>query len=234
MQPVPADFGPDFLAWLKEATERAWSEVADRTLADFAAAGMVGARWRRGTRWTGGLSDPAISDAQRRYAIEFPPRHRLFLQTLHSTTPWQGGARYEGDTLVAYEAPGFYDWTADDAHLRRALAWPLEGLLAGSAEDQYWARSWGPCPSSTEGRRERLAELIAAAPPLIPIFGHRYVVADETERVLSIYGDDIIVYGGNLREYLLNELRDVLDIEYIPTGPDLPDIPFWQHLIDRD
>lgn len=235
MRPAPADFGPDFLSWLKEATERAWRDIEEWSAADFEAAGLIGTRWGRGTHWTGGLSDAAIDDVQQRYSIEFPRQHRLFLQTLHSTTPRQRGFSHgDGSTPVPRERPGFYDWNADDVQIGAALRWPLDGLVADTAEGQYWHRSWGPCPKSTAGRRERLAELIDGAPRLIPIFGHRYVVADESERVLSVYGDDIIVYGYDLRDYLLHELEDVLGIEYTRPQADLPDIPFWQHVIDMD
>jgi hypothetical protein len=48
------------------------------------------------------------------------------------------------------------------------------------------------------------------SPQLIPIFGHRYVVADDSQWVLSIVGSDAIVYGEDLRDYLLIELDDVV------------------------
>jgi hypothetical protein len=66
---------------------------------------------------------------------------------------------------------------------------------------------------------------------LIPIYGHRYLVGEPCcagNPVLSVHQSDIIVYGRDLREYLLREfaadlggraLRD----DRFPVG----DLPFW-------
>ncbi|HVX44842.1 MAG TPA: hypothetical protein VHC49_13200 [Mycobacteriales bacterium] len=234
MDTAPEDYGPEFLAWLKERTERAWKRSRRWSMANLRRTERLGGEWRRGTHWTGGLSDGQVAEVQDRFGVRFAPQQRLFLQTLHSTTPWQRGMHYEGNQLTTYDSPGFYDWTTDEEHIRWAQEWPLEGLIASSPEHQYWHRSWGPCPKTIEGRRERVVELAATAPPLIPIFGHRYIVAGEFEQVLSIHGTDIIVYGVDLRDYLLNELKDVLGIEYARPYAERPDIPFWQDIIDMD
>lgn len=197
MDRAPAAFGTDFLRWLRAATERSWQGIDDWSPADFEAAGLIGARWRRGTRWTGGLDDATIARVQRRYGVRFPPQYRLFLQTLHSTTPWKRGATYSrhGDRLAEYDTPGFYDWLHDEAQLRAAMRAVTDSspgeLFAGPDHPARWQRG-GPSPD------------------LIPIFGHRYVVCDDSQRVVSIVGDDAIVYGRDLRDYLLAELGDVL------------------------
>ena len=44
---------------------------------------------------------------------------------------------------------------------------------------------------------------------LLPIFGHRFIVCDQNNPsislVLSIYDNDIVTYGKDLRDYLTNE-----------------------------
>jgi hypothetical protein len=64
---------------------------------------------------------------------------------------------------------------------------------------------WGPRPGSL-GEAQRLAgDLVAAAPQLIPIYGHR-MMPDEPHLagnpVFSVHQTDIIIYGVDLANYL--------------------------------
>jgi hypothetical protein len=192
----PAEFGTAFLSWLRETTEAAWQEVKEPSLEAYREAGFIGAGWRRGTRWTGPLDDDTIGRVERKFGVHFPPEHRLFLQTLHSTTPWRRGDDYATGDLVLYDAPGFYDWIHDEEPIRAALGAVAEtSEYAEEIDLHYGGRRWLPGGPS---------------PQLLPIFGHRYVVADESPCVLSIVGNDAIVYGGDLRAYLLHELDHVI------------------------
>jgi hypothetical protein len=184
--PPPADFGPEFLHWLQQATERSWAVIDEPTVAD------LGARWRRGTRWTGGLEDATIAAVEKRYGVQFPPDYRLFLQTLHSTTPWRLGGTYDGtNNVVEYEAPGFYDWLNDEPQIREAMRRVAGTMHELPFDKQAWQTMWihqDPKPA------------------LLPIFGHRYVVADSSQWILSIVDYDAIIFRDNLRDYLLTEL----------------------------
>jgi hypothetical protein len=192
----PPEYGPVFLAWLRETTEAAWQQVGEPSLDDFRTAGFIGARWRRGTRWTGPLDDETIAQVEGRFGVHFPPQHRLFLQTLHSTTPWQRGADYRTGDLALHRAPGFYDWLHDEERIRAAMSDVADtSEFADEIDVHFGGRRW------LEG---------GPSPQLIPIFGHRYVVADDSQWVLSIVGSDAIVYGEDLRDYLLIELDDVI------------------------
>jgi hypothetical protein len=194
--PPPPEYGPEFLAWLRETTEAAWQQVEEPSLDEFRRAGFIGARWRRGTHWTGPLSDATIAQVERRFGVHFPPQHRLFLRTLHSTTPWMRGADHDTGDLTLYRAPGFYDWLHDEEAIRSALGQVADtSVFAREIDLQYGGRRW------LEG---------GPRPQLLPIFGHRYVVDDDSQWVLSIVGSDAIVYAEDLRDYLLLELDDVI------------------------
>lgn len=61
--------------------------------------------------------------------------------------------------------------------------------------------------------KARIHELVAAAPRLLPIYSHRYLLAEPCRAgnpVFSVYQSDIIVYGTDLRTYLLHEFADLL------------------------
>jgi hypothetical protein len=188
----PAEFGVEFLSWLRETTESAWRQVEEPSLDDFERAGFIGALWRRRTRWTGGLDDQTIAGVEERFGVTFPPQYRLLLRTLHSTTPWMRGAN--GRPAI-YERPGFYDWVSDGDQIRARIDDVADTSEFAEEIARYGGRRWlGGGPS----------------PRLIPIYAHRYVVCDDSQWVLSIVGGDAIVYGMDMREYLLAELRDVV------------------------
>ncbi|MBO0845994.1 MAG: SMI1/KNR4 family protein [Nocardioides sp.] len=214
----PATFGTEFLTWLRDTTERAWDQVEDWALEDYERHGLIGARWQHGTRWTGGLDDATIEKVEHRYGVTFPPQYRLFLQTLHSTTPWQRCACYADpdnrgealgeDRFTLHEHPGFYDWLHDETDIREAMGRVEDrSAFAEEVAFHHGGSRWLPGGPS---------------PALIPIFGHRYVVADDEEWVLSIVDEDAIVYGKDLRAYLLAELDDLLGWSARP-GPPGPD-----------
>jgi hypothetical protein len=181
---------------LRETTEAAWQKLAEPSLDDFRQAGFIGALWRPGTRWTGPLDDETIMQVERRFGVHFPPQYRLFLQTLHSTTPWRRGADYGTGGLAVYRAPGFYDWLHDEEYIHAAMIEVAD--TSAFAEEIDRANGGGRW---LEG---------GPSPQLLPIFGHRYVVDDDAQWVLSIVGSDAIVYGEDLRDYLLIELDDVI------------------------
>jgi hypothetical protein len=231
---IPAEFGRPFLAWLQAETERVWSRLSPKTLADFQRGGLGGCSWRPATRWTGGLSDRDIDEIEARFGVHFPQDHRLFLQVLHATEPLLFCARFVGDTLEAIERPGFYHWLRDEAAIRDAFEWLVEGLVFDVEHNHLWPQSWGPRPEDEGARRACVAERVATAPRLLPIVGHRYVLAADPPVVLSVYQSDIIVYGRDLRTFLLHELCEMLDLSPDPSwmDADTRSIPFWGELIE--
>lgn len=206
----------EFLTWLREVTERAWR----------AGAGS----WVPGTRWVGGIDVVAL---ERRLGTAFPEEHRRFLAKLHATWPRRRVIRYRGDTPVEVEVPGFYDWERDTDAIAEARAEVIDGLVFDVEHARLWPASWGPRPGEQEARAERVAALVATAPTLFPILDHRFVVAGTPGLVLSVHQSDIIVYGSDLREYLLNELSEVIGHghRYEISACNADAIPFWGELI---
>ena len=176
-----------FLDWFRDETERAWAGAY---------------------RWKGALDVGAL---ERRLAVRFPDEHRLFLATLHATTP----------------ASGFHDWIDGLDRIRDAEQGVIDGLVFDVEHDVLWPDSWGPRPDQPPARAARVAELVASAPRLFPICGHRFVVAGTPGLVLSIVQSDIIVYGNDLREYLMNELLRPYQLD----RSDARAIRFWGELI---
>lgn len=237
----PPRFDEEFLRWFRETTERAWARPDLATIEDYIADGMSHRGFQTGTRWTCDLADADIDALERAWDLRFPPDHRLFLRTLHATHPPQQGVGYgDDDELVPYTCAGFYHWHAKADEIRAALADVFAGLLFDVEENRLWRDSWGPRPHAADERRAALQTALAAAPRLIPVFGHRMLLAEPCRAgnpVLSIHQSDIIVYGHDLRTYLLSDFSGDLDLADDDFGPephdrtDLSQIPFWGELI---
>ena len=234
---APTAFGDEFLDWLRRKTEGAWASWEPR---DFFAEEIGGVDWQRGTRWLGGIDDATIDAAEARLEVRFPADYRLFLRRLHAPDRAMTGAFFGGPAgeLVPRERPSFYrvDGTDDDA-IRDAHEGVIDGLSFDVEHNQLWLDDWGPRPESEAERAALVRERVAAAPALIPLFGHRLLLGEPCaigNPVLSVHQSDMIVYGGDLREYLLHELAGVIGPEAdtalrasTPRPFDLAAIPFW-------
>ena len=76
-----------------------------------------------------------------------------------------------------------------------------------------WPSSWGTKPGTLEEREARVRELVNAAPKLIPVYQHRYLLAEPCQAgnpVLSIWGTAMIIYSVDLRRYLLDDFSDLV------------------------
>ena len=165
-----------------------------------------------------GLTDAEIIAVEARFGFRFPPDLRLFLQT---ALP-QGGS--------------FPDWrSGEEPALREWLDLPRQGVLFDIEHNGFWLDEWGPRPSTLEEAKRVADELIEAAPRLIPIYLHRMMPAEPHlpgNPVFSVHQTDIIVYGVDLRDYLIHEF--LREEEGMNTGsePINPrQIVFWD--IDR-
>jgi len=213
----PQHFDEAFLRWFREQTEDAWRTYQTRTFEDFAASGVGGDDWQTGTCWSGGLSEQEIVAIEQQYHVRFPPDYRLFLQVLHSLDRPQTGARYapDGKTLLPVSMPSFYHWQRDTEAIAAAFEWLVEGLYFDVQHNHLWPQSWGARPVTAEAQQARVRELVENAPKLIPILGHRYLLAEPCEDgnpVLSVYQSDIIIYGVNLYDYFLTEFGDLTGV----------------------
>jgi hypothetical protein len=245
---VPTDLDA-FLHWFRERTEAAWADFPAKSFADFEEEGVGGQSWRRGTKWQAGLEAAEIDALERQWNLKFPEDYRRFLAILNAPDQGMYSVGWSDDPPYGMEededGPSFYDWRGDKAFLDDALGWPLEGLLFDVENNSLWPDSWGKKPQETE-IEDTLSGLVSTAPKLLPIIGHRYLLGDPVKDgnpVLSVWQSDIIVYGSDLRHYLMLEFSGFLGIAHddLPelctaavTADDIAAIPFWGELMLRE
>ncbi|WBV56162.1 hypothetical protein PFY10_18340 [Chryseobacterium daecheongense] len=200
----------EFLYWVKENTETLWSE-------DLETSGCE--EWIHGAKWIP-LTDQQIDEVEKKYSIQFTPEHKEFLRILHTIDKkekieYTEDGEDDAETLIE-ENSLFYNWLQDDDEIKKMLEWPYRTICEDViGKNQVWLKSWGKRPSEKEERKKTFTDWYNEAPKLVPMHRHRFVVGDGSfmhNPVLSIWGSDIIVYGWNLRTYLLNELKYHLDI----------------------
>ena len=147
--------------------------------------------------------------------------------------------------MVLTEEPSFYDWSRDLGAISGLLDWIVEGLEFDVECNGLWAPSWGEKPATLAEQTGRLRELVEEAPKLIPVYGHRCLVEKADDRgnpVLSIWQSDIIVYGNDLRDYLLHDFGYLLGLSDEMVDASRPAwsdddvrrheaIPFWGELL---
>lgn len=247
-------------------------QTPEEVLAQFVNAGVGGSSWQPNTCWLSGLREDEIAAIEKQWNLRFPPDYRLFLRYLHSVDKPMLRARYIGNIedvntdvsafahaestlatanvprheqcMALSQYPSFYNWQTDTDTINGQFAWLWEGLQFDLEHNDLWLDSWGERPASLVEQKQRVHDLVLAAPKLLPIFGHRYLLAEPcapNNPVLSIYQSDIIIYGANVRDYLIAEFGKALGLneheyraaqaaiqEHINAAYDAATaIPFW-------
>src|SRR5215469_14029888 len=164
--------------------------------------------------WVRGYTQEELDGAQEMFGLTFPP-----------------------DLVALYRErrpAKAYDWTKDQERIWRMLAWPYEGLWFDVVHSGLWWDSWGPKPQNRSDQQDVLRQVLAAAPMLIPIFGHRFIPQSPSEAgnpVFSVYQSDIIVYGANLEHYFEQEFHPQAATN--ENWPEVKTIQFWSEMIEN-
>ncbi len=176
---------------------------------------MIARLRTRGIIFEDGLFDSEVMAVESRFAFRFPPDLRAFLQ---SALPY--GRRFpdrrSGDdsalpagTMQTLTTHRFPDWrSGDESALRDWFDLPRQGVVFDIKHNGFWLEEWGPRPRSLAEAQRVAEQLIDAAPRLVPVYMHRMMPAEPHlpgNPVFSVHQTDIIVYGTDLRDYLVHE-----------------------------
>ena len=171
-----------------------------------------------------GYSEDELIGVQQLYSLRFPPDLADIYRKRRSVIPKDD-----------------FDWVRTPrAEIERMLAWPLEGMLFDIDNNGFWMQEWGEKPTKKSAQGEIARAAIAAAPKLIPIYGHRYIPEEPHAHgnpIFSVYQTDIICYGVNLAVYIRAETRGYLPTETLESpdlAPPLRRIRFWSFFIGDD
>ena len=142
--------------------------------------------------WNDGLSEKELNDFQKQMGFKFPESLRNFYKTMNGLN--KSGINVSGD--LKNENPTyrstFYSYPNDLELIKEQINWILDsnGIKIQDIE---------------KGK----------APFIFPYFGHRFLIVDSNEQVLSMYGDDIIPWADNLAKGILTDILELHNGELI-------------------
>ena len=171
---------------------------------------------RKGLRIEDGLSALEVARAEDAFGFQFPSDLRLvleaFLPVSYKWTPWRSGSH---------------------AQLNELFRGPAEGVEFDIEHNAFWFGTWGPRPTLNEDALEVARRHLKELPPLIPIYGHRYMPSDPSSAgnpVFSVVQTDVIVYGNDLAHYFAAEFR----VTRPPWSmSEARAIEFWSEVVNR-
>lgn len=230
-----------FLERFRVESEAIWARHHERTLADFRAAGVGGSDWKQGTRWKRGLNSDEIAAIEDAHRAEFPQDYRTFLTLLNAPDRPNHRFQFQGSQIKqTADANTFTDWAAQPSDQQRAYEALLSGIAFDVEQAALWPPTWGDRPATAKARLERLSILLDAAPRLIRVHGHRFMVSgfDQSPApVLSVHQSDVIVYAWSLEEMLVKDFPELT--QQSTEAPEnteecyahLARLPFWSDIL---
>lgn len=117
------------------------------------------------------------------FGFAFPEIYKFYLRNMNGTD--KPAANNYGDSKTIAYASDYYSFPSDLEIVKDRIKWIYDEFLVDEEEVM----------------REKI-------PHIIPIVGHRFLVADNCSEnpVLSMYGRDTIVYAPNLQKFLLADI----------------------------
>ncbi|MFG2989161.1 hypothetical protein ACGFZK_07665 [Streptomyces sp. NPDC048257] len=162
-----------------------------------------------------GLSERELDGIEERFGFTFAVDHRVFLSA-----------------GLPYGSRSWPDWrNGDPADLAERLSWPVEGVLFDVERNGFWHPAWGPRPTGTSAAVRLARAELATAPPLVPVYSHRYLPGTAGEwghSVLSVHQTDIIFYGNDLADYVRHEFAGRASSLPAPRST----VGFWSYFVN--
>lgn len=180
---------------------------------------------RRGVLMQAGLTDAELEQVERATGLEFPPDLRTWVQLAVPIAP--GFPRWRDFSPKATLRSRVFLGGAAALSLSEQLSHPERSLLA-DVEAGAWSDVLGPRPEREDAALTLVREALGSAPQLLPVFRHRYLVAEPPTAgnpVISVFGLDVAWAGDDLESYLVSEFSN-RHIEF----SEAQEVPLWSQL----
>lgn len=128
---------------------------------------------QEGSKWKKGLSETELEDFQQQLNITFPESLKNYYRTMNGLN--KSGIDNNGGEGEIDFGPTFYSYPDDIPIIKSTIEWTME---------------------ANRVTKEIIKE--QNVPSIFPYLGHRFLILDHEEVVLSMYGNDIILWGDNL------------------------------------
>ncbi len=142
---------------------------------------IFGFQIQNGTKWKKGLAENELADFQAELNIEFPEELKNFYRTMNGLDK-KGINVFGSNGTEPNFNPIYYSYPDDLEQIREKINWIYES-------------------NDTEIEN-------AEIPKIFPVTGHRFIILDNNNQILSMYGDDIIFWSENLSKLIANDIFD--------------------------
>jgi len=159
---------------------------------------IYGFQIQTGSKWKKGLKDEELKIFQEKLEVEFPDSLKNFYRTMNGLD--RPGINVLAEKGEEKHGTVFYSYPDDINEMKEYINWVME-------ENNSVKYNKGEIP------------------PIIPYYGHRFLIIDKHEQVLSMHGNDIILWAENLIQGIAQDIFEInfnkmKDIELKP-------IVFW-------
>jgi hypothetical protein len=136
---------------------------------------------QEGSKWKKGLSELELEDFQKQLNITFPESLKNYYRTMNGLD--KPGIDNNGGEGEIDFGPVFYSYPDDIPIIKSTIEWVMKEnkVTEDTIKDQN-------------------------IPSIFPFFGHRFLILDLEEIVLSMYGNDIIHWADNLSRGISNDI----------------------------
>ena len=140
---------------------------------------------QQSSKWKQGLTEPQINDFEKKLGIRFPESLKNYYRTMNGLD--KPGLNNGGGSEFEY-GPTFYSYPEDIPIIKSEIEWVLD-------------------------KNHIKKEDVNNVPSIFPYLGHRFLILDNDEFVLSMYGADIIFWSEKLSKGIAREIFPYHDME---------------------
>ena len=166
---------------------------------------LYGFQIQKNSKWNDGLTDNQIDDFEENLKIKFPIGLRNFYKTMNGLDK-PGINVYGNDGTEHTFSPVYYSYPNDIEEIAEKIKWILE---------------------SNDLTNDKL--VTDNIPKIFPVTGHRFIILDDNNQILSMYGDDIVYWAENVSKLIANEIFDnIYNVDDFESNPaNAKSIKFW-------
>jgi len=167
--------------------------------------GVYGFQIQRDTKWNNGLTDNQINDFEANLKIKFSRGLKNFYRTMNGLNK-PGINVYGNDGTKHTFSPVYYSYPNDIEVIKEKTKWVLySNNLTNDNLNTY------------------------NIPKIFPVTGHRFIILDDNNQILSMYGDDIIYWADNISKLIATDIFEniynIYDFESNPANA--KNIKYW-------
>jgi len=163
---------------------------------------IFGFQIQKGTKWKNGLSENELAEFQKELNVVFPEELKNFYRTMNGLDKKGINVFGSNGTEPSFN-PIYYSYSNDLKQIRENINWIYE----------------------SNGVKSDNVEI----PRIFPIKGHRFLILDRNNQILSMHGDDIIFWSDNISKLIATDIfeniKNVTDFESNPNFA--KPIEFW-------